>query len=564
MATIKSPALFFVTSPRTPFKMRPEIDLLVREFPGKRWTANVRLQAEFMQKLARLPEFAGAYNQNNPALSARDRITRGPKALGFVDLENISLTPAGKVFLDGELADEALLRQLLKFQLPSPFHLANPRISKVFRIRPYLEILRLVCTLGHLAFDELCLFGMQLTDWHDFGKTVAAIERFRAAKNENRGRYKQFAKAQRELVVRKLYETDISAGKIKTRESAREDLGNFIKTKANNMRDYADACLRYLHATGLVTVSNPGRTVSIIESRRREVEFLLETVPRDPVFVGDNAAYRNYLFSDDEPRLLSDDRKTLEEQALDFDAVGSLAEAGQLTLPELKQTIKSARIARRDELVSRQISELKSFADYDDVITVFEKIKSKDVYDPPLALEWNAWRTMTMLDGGNVRANLSFDDAGNPLSTAPGKHADIVCDYGSFVVSVEVTLMTGVKQYDAEGEPVARHLGDIKAKTGKPAYCLFIAPKINESTISHFYMLHKTNISHYGGKSVVIPIELDRFVNMLKQVGKRDRVPGPGKIRSFCEYSMTAADSAADEREWYMAVSRKADAWVDG
>ena len=107
-----------------------------------------------------------------------------------------------------------------------------------------------------------------------------------------------------------------------------------------------------------------------------------------------------------------------------------------------------------DAILNSQITELKTFDKYDEVVAVFKDIKTKDVYDPPLAFEWNTWRTMAMLDGGNIRANLTFDDAGNPLSTAPGKTADIVCDYGSFIITVEVTMMTGNKQYDAEGEPV--------------------------------------------------------------------------------------------------------------
>ena len=43
--------------------------------------------------------------------------------------------------------------------------------------------------------------------------------------------------------------------------------------------------------------------------------------------------------------------------------------------------------------------------------------------------EWNTWRAMTMLDGGNIKANLKFDDFGNPMSTAQGNMADIVCNY---------------------------------------------------------------------------------------------------------------------------------------
>lgn len=563
MAQVKIPALFFVTSPRSPFKMRPEIDLLAREFGGLKWTANTSLQKSFMVRLAQLPEFEGSYDQNDPALSARDRITRGPKALGLVDLSSISLTPAGKNFLDDDLAEEALLRQLLKFQLPSPFHTANATISKSFCVRPYLEILRLIHQLGRLAFDELCLFGMQLTDWHEFDAIVEAVRQFRIGKAKNKGKYKRFFHAERERVVSEVFAKEIAEGRIRTRESVCADVHEFVTKKARNMRDYADACVRYLRGTGLVTIGNPGRTISIMESRRDEVAYILKTVDRDPVFVTDEAAYCRHLYSAYVPPLLTDDRRTLERKAVACAAVESAAQVGRLDVAELKRRIRRAQESRRRAVVDAQTTELKTFAKYDEVVAVFRDIKSKNVYDAPLALEWNVWRAMTMMDGGRIHANFAFDDVGNPLSTAPGNNADMVCDYGDFIVAVEVTLMSGSRQYDAEGEPVARHLGALKENAGKPAYCLFVAPTINPSVVSHFYGLHRISIRHYGGKSVIIPLTLDRFVGMLAQARNCGYVPSPDKVRAFCEYSMTAANMAEDEEAWYAAVSRKADSWLE-
>jgi YD repeat-containing protein len=70
------------------------------------------------------------------------------------------------------------------------------------------------------------------------------------------------------------------------------------------------------------------------------------------------------------------------------------------------------------------------------------------LYDAPLMLEWNTWRAMTMLDGGEVTANLEYDDLGNPMSTAQGNMADIVCDYSDFGLTVEVTMQMGQRQYE--------------------------------------------------------------------------------------------------------------------
>ena len=542
--------------------MRPEMKLLVDRFAGERWTGNRDLQKVFAAELGRLPAFRGSISKSDPTFSARDRITRGPKSLGLVNLDKIGFTEPGLNFCDDAISQESLLRQLLKFQVPSPFHVVSKKLKKRFWVKPYLEMLRLVHALGRLAFDELCLFGMQLADWHDFDAIVDDVRRFRIQKEVHKGQYKAFLHSERARVVTKLFEHEIASGHMHTRESTSTGIGKFIETKAGNMRDYADACLRYLRATGLVTVSNPGRMISIIESRRDEVEYILNSVVRDPVFVTDEVTYRNYLYDGNAPVLLTDNRKALERKAVQCGAVETLSVAKATDSKDLKKRIRLVKDAQRKAIIDAQITELKAFTKYDEVMSAFAAIKTKSVFDPPLALEWNVWRAMTMMDGGRICANLAFDEAGNPLSTAPGNNPDIVCDYGNFNVIVEVTLMSGSRQYDAEGEPVARHLGDIKAKTGKPAYCLFVAPTINAGVISHFYALHRIFIKHYGGKSVVIPLTLTRFMGMLEQSRNCGYIPAPEKIKAFCEYSMMVASDAEDEEAWYAAVSNKADNWL--
>jgi hypothetical protein len=49
MANISSQTLFLTTSPRTPEKMIPEIELLIRHFNGEVW--NKDTQVKFMQVL---------------------------------------------------------------------------------------------------------------------------------------------------------------------------------------------------------------------------------------------------------------------------------------------------------------------------------------------------------------------------------------------------------------------------------------------------------------------------------------------------------------------------------
>ncbi len=95
---------------------------------------------------------------------------------------------------------------------------------------------------------------------------------------------------------------------------------------------------------------------------------------------------------------------------------------------------------RKADHIASEIKAIKDFRRFDDILTIFTQIEDNSLYDAPLMLEWNTWRAMTMLDGGDIRANLKSDDQGYPISTAQGNMADIVCDYGSFALTVEVTL----------------------------------------------------------------------------------------------------------------------------
>lgn len=113
--------LFFTTSPRSPFKMIPEIELLAKNFSGQKW--DKKNQVGFIELLANEGFFRGKGSKDNLDFSARDRINRAPKALGFISLNpTISLTEVGNLFITSKRKEEILLRQLLKFQLPSPFH----------------------------------------------------------------------------------------------------------------------------------------------------------------------------------------------------------------------------------------------------------------------------------------------------------------------------------------------------------------------------------------------------------------------------------------------------------
>ena len=167
-----------------------------------------------------------------------------------------------------------------------------------------------------------------------------------------------------------------------------------------------------------------------------------------------------------------------------------------------------------------------------------------------------------MLDGGDIKANLKFDDFGNPMSVAQGNMADIVCDYGDFGLTIEVTMASGQKQYEMEGEPVSRHLAKIKKATNKPTYCLFIAPTINEACVAYFYALHNINITYYEGCSTIVPLPLSIFCKMVEDSYKVDYTLHPNQVKRFFERSNELVKTSENEQVWFEQIKQEALNWL--
>ena len=318
MGVIKSSrTLFFTTSPRSPKKLIPEIALLADSFSGQKWSGNKQLQEEFARKLAAAATFEGDTSKKDSAFSARDRITRSPQGLGFVNLSpTIQLTDAGESFIHGNRPHEIFLRQLLKFQLPSPYQKEGKRIKGTFWGRPYLEIIRLIHDLDHLTPDEFRIFALQLTDYRNYEAVKDQIISFRKEKENHKGQYKRFINDVVNREISKIYAAEIESGNIATRESKTNNVRSFISKKRRNMRDYADACFRYLRFTEMFV--SDGRSIRIAPDKIPEIDFILETVPREPTYSDDITAFKNYLFDPTQPRLYTDARGNLEDTLMRY------------------------------------------------------------------------------------------------------------------------------------------------------------------------------------------------------------------------------------------------------
>jgi hypothetical protein len=70
-----------------------------------------------------------------------------------------------------------------------------------------------------------------------------------------------------------------------------------------------------------------------------------------------------------------------------------------------------------------------------------------------------------------------------------------------------------------EGQPVQRHLRDLEDTTNKPAYSLFLAPKLHADTVDTFWI---ANVHGYQGKAQrIIPLEFESWQIFLEAVKPR-------------------------------------------
>jgi hypothetical protein len=547
--------IFFVTSPRTPNKLLDEVKLLVENFSGRRW--NVESQKEFYLKLAS-QDFYGGTPTGDLAFKARDRINRAPKALGLVDLQpSIKLTDTGQKYLYGKRSEETFLKQLLKFQLHSPFHIDN---NELINVKPYLELTRLIYDLNGLSKLEIGLFVMQLTDYKEYETIKQKIIDFRGELKTIRDRkisYNSFVVETFNTELRKLFKDEIESNEISTRESDKKSLTKFLTTKRQNHLDYADASIRYLRATGLFSLDPFRNKIYVSKDKVADVEYIYSNIDRAPYVFTDENDYKQYLYSSTNVKLLVDNEQMLLEKIAVMDRALADSIAGS-DIEAIKDAYDELQRNKIEEITQQEVSKLQSYDAFSDVMDIYNKIDKKEIVDPPLFLEWNTWRAFTMLDDGNIKGNFKVDDDGLPLYTAPGNTADIECKYSNFNMIVEVTMSSGQRQYEMEGEPVARHLGNTKKLGDKDAYCIFIAPTLSDATLAHYFILHKTSVAHYGGKSKIIPLSLDTFRVMLNNAYQAKKKPNAEDMKRFLEKASNHADTASDEAEWLSSINNEA------
>lgn len=559
MSTFGERFLFFSTNPRSPIKTQ----MILKVINKYHLTGNVydqKLQSDFYKKYTIFSSDKGG-NSKDPAFSGRQLLTRAPQALGFIRARSgypLEISEAGKLLLDDNLYEDILMHQMFKFQLPSPLHHEKKGKNKgIFNIKPFLELTRLVNTLHYLTYKELLIYGMTLTDYHDFDATVDAIKRYRIRRKSVKGSksLNEFDYQEQLSIFKHRYKDELKNANFKTRESKTNTAEQYMKKKIRNWNDYTDAIFRMLHESGLFVATKKG-TLSISPKRQEEVDYLLENIPRKILPESTSREeFDKYMFDPSIPVLLHDDRtgiiKHLTKLNIDFDPNSSLY--------ELKKLNHNYLIKQRKEKVAQIVNNLKErkTADVEDIINTYTLLTQRGVQDAPLRMEWNTWRAITMIDHGKIIGNFTTDDEGNPIHTAGGNQGDIIGKYDKFNIVYEVTMSSGSTQYKMESEPVTRHVGMLQKESNLPTYGVFIAPKLSPTIIPYFYVSAVAKSTEFGGKTTgVIPLSLDDFISFFKAASTKEMAEK--ELQKLCEYSIQKAReymmNGKTAEDWYTTI----------
>lgn len=580
--TSRSRAWNFPTSPRSPYKLQGELKLL-KAFDGRIWNKNTQL--EFAKSLANYEGFEGNVSKDETAFSARDRL-RGPRLMGFICTPKrgtkdgkLEFTEVGKLFLNASDEEQELIlqRQIAKVQYHSQLH--NNKGFEVMNVRPLMLMIKLLLQLDKMSKEEIALFALTLTDYKKFNEVVTEIKKYRSLVSSKKAgiERKNFKKDYATQYVNKVYEDDIESGRTKLREGGKD----FTKTKLQTLKDYADSSIRYLRATGLFTLLPHGQTLALTKAKIDDSIFLLEKYGisvSDKTDVDYEYYCKNYLGNPSLPVLRIDNRN---DQERDFSRMYQVVkQSDSMFADKLKEEFNKAKssiekintIVRLEKKITEiQVkNEAKNIRiDFDsslgDIKQIFNDIASRDkeIVDRPLMYEWNTWRSMVLInDALNVQGNYHADADGNPVSTASGNMPDILCEYDSFWLGVEVTLQSGMKQYETEGEPISRHIGKLQksridASDNRPVFGLFVAEKINPEVISHLFTLASRNSQVYSGKVRILPIERQSFINLTESVLKHTKFSNRVLLKFF-EDVFGLHNNDLGEIDWFNLVQQKA------
>lgn len=475
-----------------------------------------------------LDEFmSGKYDLVDVESAGRnDKTTFEFFGFGYVNSENIvKVTDVGRLITDRKMNEEYLLKQLLKLQFPSPIIKKDSEGNYIFPMEILLKTFEKFNYLTHL--EVALLFGC--VDIDNLDKTIDAIYKFR----------KEYGKLENKLKTKEV--VDIY-GRVLNNTYPE------IDNKPETYIDYADAFIRAVTYTGLFLTRGRGIYTKLyipdhskvkVELLQEKYEFIYNEEQDLDIYMKYYGDPYNIILPWDNPQ----DRKILVQEKLrDYKAIIDDAlkidkELAIEDLPEIEELINTEdykELIVADEKLSSSLlninerifiqSTSKTKETRLEIIDKFYDISNGTEDMAALWLEVNTWKSIVAMDGTHkVKRNFRIEEDLTPKSFAPGigNTPDMEVYVNGSILIPEVSLMSGVKQWEHEGSSVIDHvLKFIERYNEKDVYGIFISKKMNVRTMWQFFILNRE--SWVGRNVPVIPITIKQYVDIIFYIYAND------------------------------------------
>lgn len=475
---------------------------------------------------------SGKYDIKETESNGRnDKITFEFFGFGYVaDDGTIKVNDVGKRIIEGTFDSEDFLKQLLKLQFPNLISSGND-----FSNEQYIYPLELICR----AFDRfeslnrsefVLLFGCNSIN--DLNNVLDGIAKFKI----------EYAKLRNKNIIK-----DVK----KLCEKIFVEIYGGIDNKIDSYYDYAEALCRCLVYTGLFKASGRSLATKIRIPEYSKIKFnlLLNSFAFERKEFSSLEEYMTWYGDTSNIQLPwnnSEARKTIINEKLDYidnlknnnefikkyddkfilmveekiSKTKELLENKDLSYEELKD--------QENELVSfiTNIKEQQYIDIYsktkearDEILEMYDQILEK-IDEGALWLEVNTWKSLLAMDGNKfVKRNFNIEEDLTPKSFAPGigNTPDMELYTTNRILIPEVSLMTGVQQWEHEASSVIDHvLSFINDNEDKVVRGLFISTSLNIRTKWQFFILNKES---WVEKPVpVIPLTINQYKTIMSVI----------------------------------------------
>ncbi len=184
-----------------------------------------------------------------------------------------------------------------------------------------------------------------------------------------------------------------------------------------------------------------------------------------------------------------------------------------------------------------------------------------EIDDKPAYLEWAVWRSFLAIDDIvspiHTTRRFPIDQDFYPRNTAPGGGSDLLFEFKSFILVVEVTLTTSHRQMAVESEPVRRHTVQYKDMyPDKDVYCLFIAPSVDNNVAETFRIgvWYNEDVEEFIN---IVPMKLSDFINAFEIL--KSKKYKNSDFQTLIDRCLAFRNVRAPQ--WKNSISNEVDVW---